>query len=80
MNRTPKGVVVTDGRTLGPVHVSIPVSVAYDFDKFVKIQRSILERLGCSACTSGHDIRFDIHQNFAVDEKLNITEVVHGLR
>jgi hypothetical protein len=57
------------------VEVSIPQSVAYDFDKFVAVQKDILGRLGCLACCSGWDIRFDIQRRFVVDEKLKVQEV-----
>lgn len=57
------------------VRVSLPVSVAYDIDKIQKVQRSILDRLGCMACCSGWDIRFDVHRDFLVDERLEVREV-----
>ncbi len=56
------------------VNVSLPANVAYDFDKFVEVQRSILDRLGCMACCSGFDIRWDLATRFSVDEQLNVTE------
>jgi hypothetical protein len=56
------------------VHVSLPASVAFDLDRFQDIQRSILDKLGCGACCSGWDIRFDLQRQFLVDEKLNIRE------
>jgi len=56
------------------VQVSLPASVAFDIDKFQEIQRSILDKLGCGACCSGMDIRFDLQRRFMVDEKLNIRE------
>ena len=56
------------------VRVSLPISVAYDIDRFQEVQRSILDRLGCMACCSGWDIRYDIQRNFLVDEKLNVRE------
>jgi hypothetical protein len=56
-----------------PIRVSLPADVAYDFDRFSKIQKDILGRLGCLACCSGWDIRWDIFRDFHVDEKLNIT-------
>lgn len=59
------------GRT---VQVSVPASVAFDIDKFQDIQRSILDKLGCGACCSGWDIRFDLQRQFLVDEKLTIRE------
>lgn len=57
------------------VRVSLPASIAFDLDRFQEVQRSILDRLGCPACCSGWDIRFDLQRNFLVDEKLNIREV-----
>jgi len=58
----------------GPIHVSIPAAVANDLKSFQKVQASILDRLGCMACCSGFDIRFDVIRSFSVDEKLNISE------
>lgn len=55
------------------VHVSIPASVAYDFEKITKVQKSILGKLGCMACCSGFDIRWILENRFVVDEKLNIS-------
>jgi hypothetical protein len=56
-----------------PIRVSLPADVAYDLDKFGRIQKDILGRLGCLACCSGWDIRWDIFRDFHVDEKLNVT-------
>jgi hypothetical protein len=47
------------------VQVSVPVAVAFDLDRFQEVQASILDRLGCPACCSGWDIRFDIQRRFA---------------
>lgn len=57
------------------IRVSIPAAAYYNLDKFQSIQKDILGRLGCPACTSGHDIRFDIHRRFFADEKLGISAV-----
>ncbi len=54
------------------VRVTIPAQFAYDLGAMQKITASVLDRLGCSACHSGHDIRFDIERRFIVDEKLNV--------
>lgn len=56
------------------IEVSLPVSVAFDLDRFQEVQRSILDRLGCQACCSGWDIRYDIQRRFLVDDKMNIRE------
>lgn len=58
------------------IQVSLPVSVAFDLDRFQEVQRSILDRLGCQACCSGWDIRWDIQRRFQIDEKLNIRDFV----
>jgi hypothetical protein len=55
------------------VQVSLPSDVAYDLAKFQRIQKDILGRLGCMACCSGWDIRWDIFRRFNVDEKMNIS-------
>jgi hypothetical protein len=60
------------------VRVSLPAKVANDLKAFQKVQASILGRLGCAACCSGWDIRFDVVRSFVVDEKLNIREAVGG--
>jgi len=61
------------------VRVALPPSVAYDLNKLQRVQKDILGRLGCPACCSGWDIRWDIFRNFAVDEKLNVTAASAGL-
>lgn len=62
------------------VRVSIPAKVAYNLDDMRKVTDSILDRLGCSNCHSGFDIRFDIEKYFAVDEKLNVRVVAEQFR
>lgn len=54
------------------VRVSLPASVANDLKRFQKVQATILDRLGCSACCSGWDIRFDISRSFTFDEELKL--------
>jgi hypothetical protein len=60
------------------VRVTLPAKVAYDLKAVQKVQASILDRLGCTACCSGWDIRFDIIRSFIVDEQLNLREVAGG--
>jgi len=57
------------------VRVTLPREVAYDLDRFTKIQKDILGKLGCLACCSGFDIRWDFEQRFVVDAKLNVQSV-----
>lgn len=54
------------------IRVSLPTSVAYDLKRFQKIQATVLDRLGCTACCSGWDIQYDVVRSFAFDEKLNL--------
>ena len=61
------------------VRVALPAKIANDLKAFQKVQASILDRLGCTACCSGHDIRYDIIRSFAVDEKYNIRDMVSGI-
>jgi hypothetical protein len=60
--------------TSNTVHVSIPAEVAFDLDRFHSVQKDILGRLGCSACCSGWDIRFEIQRRFVVDADLNVRD------
>lgn len=57
------------------VRVALPADIAFSLDKFQKVQKDILGRLGCLACCSGWDIRWDVFRDFAVDEKLNVRSV-----
>lgn len=57
------------------VKVTIPASVAYDFDKISKVTKDVLGKLGCAPCHSGHDIRFIIEDRFQADEKLNVISI-----
>lgn len=52
--------------------VRVPANIAYNLDKFHEVQKDILRRLGHLACTSGHDIRWELEQHFRVDEQLNV--------
>jgi hypothetical protein len=54
------------------VRVKVPAATLYDIDKMVQIQKRILGELGCAACCSGHDIRYEVERHFTVDAKLNV--------
>jgi len=60
------------------VRVTLPAKIAYDLNAFQKAQASILDKLGCQACCSGWDIRFDLARSFLVDEELNVKEIIGG--
>jgi hypothetical protein len=42
----------------GVVTVSVPHQVFYNVDKMHEVTKAVLGRLGCLACHSGFDIRF----------------------
>jgi hypothetical protein len=54
------------------VRVSISMSVASDIGKFKKSLGNILDRLGCPACCSGHDIHFEMQRDIRFDGDLDI--------
>jgi hypothetical protein len=54
------------------IRVSVPVKVLNDLDSIQRVQADVLGRLGCQACCSGFDIRFDVARQFLVDEQLNV--------
>ena len=58
------------------VQVTLPAEVAFDIDRFHEVQKGILGKLGCMACCSGFDIRYDIQRAFVVDANLEIHEDV----
>ncbi len=64
-------IIPTSTRT---VRVSIPAEVAFDLDRFQTVQKDILGRLGCMACCSGWDIRFELQRRFIVDANLNVRD------
>lgn len=57
------------------VRVSIPAKVAFDLKGMQRVTAQVLGQLGCEACHSGFDIRFDVVRDFVVDEKLGVRAV-----
>lgn len=55
-----------------PIRVTIPAEVVFDLERFQKVQKDILGRLGCMACTSGFDIRYEFERRFIVDANLDV--------
>jgi hypothetical protein len=54
--------------------------VAFDFGKMQKITASVLDRLGCGGCHSGHILEFLVIQDFVVNPKtLEVQEAMGGL-
>jgi hypothetical protein len=66
----------SDVETLAPVartvRVTLPREVAYSLDQFQTVQKEILGKLGCHACCSGYDIRWEFDHRFLVDGNLNV--------
>ena len=60
------------------VRVSIPMSVAQDLGAFKRTLGSILERLGCPACCSGHDIHFELQRRFSFEGDLDVPQTSFG--
>jgi hypothetical protein len=54
------------------VRVQVPANVLYNFNQVTKVMKGVLGKLGCQACCSGHDIRFEIERNFIADKGLNV--------
>lgn len=52
------------------IQIKVPASVTYDLKKMNSIKESVLDRLGCPNCHSGHDLRFDIERQFVFNENL----------
>ncbi|MFB9243461.1 hypothetical protein IV454_23530 [Massilia antarctica] len=57
------------------VNVSLPTQVYFDLDQFQKIQKELLGQLGCPACTSGFDIRYDFQRRFIVNANLAVQAI-----
>lgn len=53
-------------RTAPAVRVSLPASVAADIGSLKKAVGGILDKLGCQACCSGHDILFELQREIAL--------------
>jgi hypothetical protein len=51
----------------GPVRVTLPISVAYDLEKFQKALANLANLVGCTGCTSGVDVTFLTAREFVVD-------------
>ena len=55
------------------VRVTLPVEVAFNLDRFQKVQAEIFGRLGHPQCVSGWDIRYDLVRQFVVDPQGKIS-------
>jgi hypothetical protein len=61
----------------GPIRVTLPVSVAYDLDKFLRALANVARMVGCPASTSGIDVSPPHMREFVVDPaSLQVREAV----
>jgi len=54
------------------VRVTVPVSVAYDLNKFKSTIGNLAAKLGCAACFSGANCTFHIERDYLLDAKLKV--------
>ncbi len=64
----------TTGRVAHEIHVKAQLSELYNFDEFTQLQRRVINEAGCTACTSGVNLRFHVEQFFG---KFHPAEVEH---
>lgn len=62
-----KAAAVNIGTKRNVVRISVPAKAYFDLGRIQEIQKSVLGELGCLACCSGWDIRFDMQRNFVID-------------
>jgi hypothetical protein len=61
------------------VRIMLTRDVAYDLGKMQKVTASVLNRLGCGGCHSGHILEYLVVQNFVVNPKtLDVQEAIGG--
>ena len=62
------------------VRIHVPSDVLFSLDKMHKVTASVLGKLGCGGCHSGRILEFLAIDEFIVNAKLEVNEVVGGLR
>ena len=70
--------MATATRDSSPVRVSLPASVAADIGSLKKAMGSILGKLGCQACCSGHDIFLELQRDIVLRKDLKANAEVTG--
>lgn len=50
------------------IRVLAPEAVLYDLDAFQRALRSVLGHTGCQACTSGINFRWQVFEEFVVNQ------------
>jgi hypothetical protein len=77
---TSKPEIARGAKISGPVRVTLPISVAYDLEKFQRALANIAQLVGCTGCTSGVDVTFQTAREFVVDPaSLQVREAVAEL-
>jgi hypothetical protein len=51
------------------VHVTVPASLSFNFEKLQAMTKTILTNLGCAACHSGFDFTFIRELDFSFNER-----------
>jgi hypothetical protein len=59
--------ITRGAKVAGPIRVTLPISVAYDLEKFQKALANVAQLVGCTGCTSGVDVTFLTAREFVVD-------------
>jgi len=68
--------VFLNPQPLPPVRVLVSRDVLYDIKKMQKVTATLLGRLGCGECHSGHDFHFHSITDFVVNPKtLEVNEL-----
>jgi hypothetical protein len=66
--------------TATPVRVSLPASVAADIGKLKSAIGTVLDRLGCPKCCSGHDIHLEIQRDWVLKGVRDIAKASGPMR
>lgn len=62
------------------VRVLVTRDITFDLKKMQKLTATVLGRLGCGGCHSGHILEFQEIRNFIVDPKtLDVREIAEGI-
>lgn len=69
-----------DMQFANPVRVSLPASVAADIGSLKKAMGGILDKLGCPACCSGHDIFLELQRDIVIGDKISARAVASPAR
>jgi len=62
------------------VRIHVPSEVLFDLEKMRRVTASVLGKLGCGGCHSGRILEFVGIDEFVVNAKLEVDEVVGGIR